>query len=184
MDGFEKLSPNIYKLDNFFEFQVSTYNFLGRNIPVSGGGYLRILPWRVMKLLIKQYLRENELYVMYIHPFELSRKNNPKFPKSAQWYNEIRFKYGRHNTIKKLDLLIKLILEEDYSIITFSELIKIIQQDGRDIDVVRHNTQLFMVLIEGTSDGFRCSTNINEQSRAIWNVFHHLVSNDVFFIEI
>jgi len=126
MDGFEKLSPNIYKLDNFFEFQVSTYNFLGRNIPVSGGGYLRILPWRVMKLLIKQYLRENELYVMYIHPFELSRKNNPVFPVSTKWYNQIRFSSGRDNTVAKLILLINLLIEENYSIVTFSNLINIV----------------------------------------------------------
>jgi hypothetical protein len=82
-----------------------------------------------MSQLVRQYLRENELYTMYIHPFELSRKNNPKFPKSAQWYNKIRFKYGRHNTIKKLDLLIKLILDEGYSIITFTELIKKISKN-------------------------------------------------------
>tara|TARA_B100000029_G_scaffold509555_1_gene599029 strand:- start:1791 stop:2699 length:909 start_codon:yes stop_codon:yes gene_type:complete len=129
MDGFDMISPNIYLMDEFIEFEVSTHNVFGKNIPVSGGGYLRIFPWQVMSQLVRQYLRENELYTMYIHPFELSRKNNPKFPKSTQWYNKIRFKYGRHNTIKKLDLLIKLILDEGYSIITFTELIKIISKN-------------------------------------------------------
>jgi polysaccharide deacetylase family protein (PEP-CTERM system associated) len=130
MDGFEKLSPNIYKLDNFFEFQISTYNFLGRNIPVSGGGYLRLLPWGVMNNLITRYLGENELYVMYIHPFELSKKTNPRFPMSTKWYNRSRFSVGRKSTVNKLIKLIKLLRDNNYSIVTYSELMKTLNKNS------------------------------------------------------
>jgi len=132
MDGFNQLSTNIYRKDSFFEFQISTYNLLGRNIPVSGGGYLRILPWGTMKYLLSRYLQENELYVMYIHPFELSRKSTPQLPIHTNWYNRIRFGAGRSSTVNKLIELIKLLKEADYSIVTFSELLEKIIIDSSD----------------------------------------------------
>ena len=40
-----KVFDNVYTYKNFTEFELPTERFLNKNIPISGGGYLRILPW-------------------------------------------------------------------------------------------------------------------------------------------
>ena len=69
MNGYDNLSKAVYRSGDFTEFEVPTLSILGKNIPISGGGYLRLFPWRLMKTLINQYLKKNDLYVLYIHPF-------------------------------------------------------------------------------------------------------------------
>lgn len=119
---FVQLSQNIYRKDTFFEFQVSTLSLAGRNIPVSGGGYIRIFPWFLMQNLIKWYIKHNELYVLYIHPFELSSQSNPPLPISTRWITRKRFEAGRSTVYSKLSALIMLLLNEGYSFTTFAEL--------------------------------------------------------------
>ena len=124
MDGYKLVMPNIFRYNNFFEFQVSTYSFHGKNIPISGGGYLRLLPWYVSKKLIKSYLTQGDLYLLYVHPFELSSKQNPPFPSSTKWINRLRFGMGRSTVKDKLSSLIRLLKENGYRFTTFSSLRK------------------------------------------------------------
>ena len=70
MDGFELISKGVYKIFDFMEFELPTYKIFNNNIPISGGGYLRILPWVLMKKLISSYIQNNNIFVLYIHPFE------------------------------------------------------------------------------------------------------------------
>jgi len=122
LDGFQQNIPAIYSLDDFFEFEVSTLPLAGRQIPVSGGGYLRIFPWIIMKKMIEYYLEKNNLFTLYIHPFELSSRTNPDFPDGTAGSNKFRFSLGRSTVIKKLHALIKLIQEKGYQFTTFSAL--------------------------------------------------------------
>lgn len=122
LDGYLELSPNIYRNDTFFEFQVSSHPFAGRNFPVSGGGYIRIFPWFLMRRLIKSYLQQNELYVLYIHPFELSPQPTPSLPIGTQWPTRIRFKLGRSSVMGKLSALIDLLMADGCRFMTFSKL--------------------------------------------------------------
>jgi len=122
LDGFQQNIPAIYSLDDFFEFEVSTLPLAGRQIPVSGGGYLRIFPWIIMKKMIEYYLEKNNLFTLYIHPFELSSRTNPDFPDETAGSNKFRFSLGRSTVIKKLHALIKLIQEKGYQFTTFSAL--------------------------------------------------------------
>lgn len=54
------------------EFPPSTIRMLGRNFPVAGGGYLRLLPYRITKRAIR-YLNEIERQpaMVYLHPWEI-----------------------------------------------------------------------------------------------------------------
>ena len=124
MDGYELVVPNVFRNNNFFEFQVTTNLVFGKNIPISGGGYLRLLPWYISQRLIKPYLNQGELYILYIHPFELSSKRNPPFPSTTKWYNRFRFGMGRSTVPEKLSRLINLLKESGYSFTTFSSLRK------------------------------------------------------------
>ena len=124
MDGYELVMPNIFRNNDFFEFQANTYSVYGKNMPISGGGYLRLLPWSVSKKLIRSYLNQGKFYMLYIHPFELSSKPNPPFPSTTKWYNRLRFGMGRSTVPEKLERLIDLLKISGYRFTTFSSLRK------------------------------------------------------------
>ena len=121
LEGFETISKNIFRKDSFYEFQVSTQNILGKNIPVSGGGYVRIFPWLLMKKMIGKYIDNNELYVFYIHPFEFSNKKNPThLPSSIA--SKYRFSLGRSSVENKFQKLLDLLKRNNFEFTTFSDL--------------------------------------------------------------
>ena len=45
MHGYDNLSEAVYRSGEFMEFEATTLSVLGKNIPISGGGYLRLFPW-------------------------------------------------------------------------------------------------------------------------------------------
>lgn len=122
MDGFSEKIPNVFRLGDFFEFQLGTLPLAGFNVPVSSGGYIRIFPWFLMGKLIRNYLRHNEIYLLYIHPFELSRKGPPKLPKGISISTRTRFTLGLGGVEQKLHKLIQLLKTERYEFITFADL--------------------------------------------------------------
>ena len=70
------------------EFPPSTLRFLGSNIPVAGGGYLRLLPYRLTAWAI-HHLNEIEQQpaMVYLHPWEI----DPDQPRiSASWLSRFR----------------------------------------------------------------------------------------------
>lgn len=62
------------------EVPMSTVRFGGRNFPVSGGGYFRLLPLRVSKAAIRRINeRERRPAVFYFHPWEID-PGQPRVP--------------------------------------------------------------------------------------------------------
>lgn len=53
------------------EFPVSTMNLLGRNIPVSGGGYFRLYPYHFIKWAINTINSSGNPVLIFLHPWEL-----------------------------------------------------------------------------------------------------------------
>ena len=47
LPGFRKIIDNVYCRGNFMEFELSTEKVSNMRLPISGGGYLRLLPWFV-----------------------------------------------------------------------------------------------------------------------------------------
>ena len=101
-----------------------TTKLFGNNIPIAGGGYLRIIPWLLMNKLISNFLKDNQTYFLYIHPFELSKKATPKIGNVGLLKN-LRFKYGQRYTPQKLNKLISLLKSNDYEFVTFKSLMQI-----------------------------------------------------------
>ena len=56
---------------SLLELPASTFRVMGRNIPTGGGGYLRLLPYSIIKAGIKQANRRGYPAVLYVHPYEL-----------------------------------------------------------------------------------------------------------------
>lgn len=122
LDDFTPFTKNITRKDDFFEFEISTLPVVGRNIPVAGGGYLRILPWLLTESLIRSYLRSSHLYVLYTHPLDLSRQPSPPLPDKTSRLQRLRFNTGRRTTAGKIRKLIALLKQSGYNFMPFSAL--------------------------------------------------------------
>lgn len=61
------------------EFPISTVRVLGRNLPIAGGAYFRILPYAVTRAAFGVLNREGRPAVFYLHPWELD-PGHPRIP--------------------------------------------------------------------------------------------------------
>ncbi len=53
------------------EFPMTTTRVAGRNLPLGGGAYLRMLPYQYMRWGMRRVNREGEPAVVYLHPWEI-----------------------------------------------------------------------------------------------------------------
>lgn len=122
LSGFEQPIRGIFTKDGMTEFTLSTQKFCTKHIAVSGGGWIRLLPWdTLMKPLIKSYLKNAESYSLYIHPFELSEKNMPKVP-NTRFLTNIRARRGLGKVYGRIEQLIKLLNDNSFTCYTFGEI--------------------------------------------------------------
>lgn len=66
--------PFTITLDNgreLVEFPLSTVKILGKNIPVAGGGYLRLYPYWFVKWAVRRINRRGHAAIFYLHPWEI-----------------------------------------------------------------------------------------------------------------
>lgn len=64
--------PHRWDTCNLIEFPMTTVRRLGRNLPVSGGGYFRLLPGPILSAAIREVNRQGQPAVVYLHPYELA----------------------------------------------------------------------------------------------------------------
>ena len=119
---FDAVSPGHSIQQGFHEFEVSTLPVLGKRLPVSGGGYLRIAPWAIMRPLIQSYVNRQPIYVLYIHPFELSPQPLPAAAAKLSYPQRLRFGLGRAGVEQKLEKLVRLLKSDGFSFVTFRDL--------------------------------------------------------------
>ena len=122
MTGFTKLIDGVYveNRDRFVEFELPTVKFLGKSIPISGGGYLRIFPWILTSFLVRRFIKKNPFFSIYIHPFEMSSKKPAVF-KGLGFLNNFRFRYNINSVPKKMQKLVKLLRQEGFEFMTYSQ---------------------------------------------------------------
>lgn len=86
-----------------WEFPLTTLRMAGRNLPVAGGGYLRLLPARsVAAALAVVNQKEQQPAILYLHPWEI----DPAIPKYRQGVlKDTRGYIGLSGMMDKLDYL-------------------------------------------------------------------------------
>jgi len=57
-----------------WEFPISTVRIMGQNLPFSGGGYFRLLPYNIIKGAINRISKENQPTIVYLHPWEFDKE--------------------------------------------------------------------------------------------------------------
>jgi hypothetical protein len=89
------------------EYPPATYRFCGLNIPIAGGGYLRLLPYPLLKPMIRRAGQRGGL-VFYLHPYELDPADvhgvsSPKNLKSRIYlFQQMLGRNGNPRKIEKL----------------------------------------------------------------------------------
>lgn len=119
---------NVYEENGFYEFELPTVKFLNKNIPISGGGWLRILPWPLFKYLFQKFIRNSNTFFFFIHPFELTQKEI-SLPKDTDFLTRLRFAIGRKKTLFRTQKLIKLLKKNKFEFHTFSTFINKIEDE-------------------------------------------------------
>jgi polysaccharide deacetylase family protein (PEP-CTERM system associated) len=84
------------------EFPVSTYPFLGRNWPVGGGGYFRLLPQRITRAALHGLEKRGRSGALYLHPWEFDPQQ-PRCP--ASWHQRFRHYLNLDKTLPRLEKL-------------------------------------------------------------------------------
>ena len=54
-----------------FEVALPTANLCGIQLPTPGGGYFRLLPYSVSRIMLRQFEKTGTQFVMYLHPWEI-----------------------------------------------------------------------------------------------------------------
>jgi polysaccharide deacetylase family protein (PEP-CTERM system associated) len=68
--------------DDLIEIPMPTWRVLGQNIPFSGGGYMRLLPWPAYRFLRARARAQGQPCILYVHPWELD-EHRPQVGLSA-----------------------------------------------------------------------------------------------------
>jgi polysaccharide deacetylase family protein (PEP-CTERM system associated) len=70
--GIKDAVSSIHRLPNgLIEFPLSTAKLLGRSIPFAGGGYFRLYPLTLTKILLRKLNKQGHPAMFYIHPYEV-----------------------------------------------------------------------------------------------------------------
>jgi len=84
--GVPDFEPGISRVEaaggSVIEFPVSTWPFLGRNLPVGGGGYFRLLPGRITRAAVRSLESRSKPASLYLHPWEFD-PDQPRCPAPA-----------------------------------------------------------------------------------------------------
>ena len=72
------------------EIPITTLNLAGKNLPIAGGGYFRLLPYHLTRWGLKQINnKEQQPFVFYLHPWEF----DPKQPRMQGAKLKSRFRH-------------------------------------------------------------------------------------------
>lgn len=117
----------VFEKGGFYEFAMSSGRFFGKRFPVSGGGYVRLSNWNFVRLLIHRFIRKNDYYVFYLHPFELTRKKIPLI-RELKSYDKFYTQFGIKSYARKVERIIKMLKKSGYKFVTFEQLMAITER--------------------------------------------------------
>jgi polysaccharide deacetylase family protein (PEP-CTERM system associated) len=94
-------------IDGLVEVPLSVVRLAGRNWPVAGGGYLRLLPYWTTRWAIRRINAEGRAAVVYVHPYELDEQEMQRFRGRIPWRLYLSQSLNRHQTESKLRSLLR-----------------------------------------------------------------------------
>jgi polysaccharide deacetylase family protein (PEP-CTERM system associated) len=106
--GVPDFEPGISRVQagggSIVEFPVATWRALGRNWPVGGGGYFRLLPLWATRSALASLARDDRPAALYLHPWEL----DPEQPRvDAPFTARFRHYLNLERTLPRLEALLE-----------------------------------------------------------------------------
>jgi polysaccharide deacetylase family protein (PEP-CTERM system associated) len=86
------------------EFPMTTFSIRARNLPVGGGGYLRILPFWYTQWGLRAAQREGVPFILYVHPWEVD-VGQPRL--SGRFRSRLRHYTNLHTMERRLHQLLE-----------------------------------------------------------------------------
>ena len=128
LQEFDSLRKDILRKDSFYEFGLSREKVFGHSFPISGGGYVRLSMWGFIKTLIQHYIRKNDYYVFYLHPFELTKEKVP-FVKELKSYDRYYIRQGIRSYGRRIERIIRMLRKKGYEFVTFEQMVQIMDRE-------------------------------------------------------
>jgi len=108
----------IERLSNgLWEVKLSSLDLAGIQIPWSGGGYFRLMPYQIFRLGIRNIIKKKNIFHFYIHPWEIDA--NPPRLKSLKPLYSFRRYVSILKTRKRLQSLLS-----DFNFVPISQVLK------------------------------------------------------------
>lgn len=120
LTGFDNVEDLVYVREGFSEYEIPTLDIMKYSIPISGGGYLRLFPFWLLRLLLGKYAKRHENFTIYVHPFELTPMSLP-LPKDLGFGTKFRCLVGRRGNLKKLRQVIRWLKRRGARLITLEQ---------------------------------------------------------------
>jgi len=106
------------------EFPMSTVLILGQKVPISGGGYFRLLPYVIVeKALSRINKKDRRPFIFYLHPWELDDKQ-PRIESSG-----VISQFRHRVNLKQTEIKLRKLLQE----FTFSSIKEILTQPNTPV---------------------------------------------------
>lgn len=90
---------------SIIEYPLTAVRVLGVNVPISGGGYFRLLPYALTRWGLRRVEAKGRPIVFYLHPWEI----DPAQPRveGARWRSRFRHYLNLDRTLPRLDRLLQ-----------------------------------------------------------------------------
>lgn len=97
VNKFCKLNDSVFRDGNFFEVRPTT---------MSGGGYVRLLPWWLTKMRLNKSFKQADSYVFYTHPFEIYQGQFPEMRRLSA-AERMFINRGRKDYLRKITFILE-----------------------------------------------------------------------------
>jgi polysaccharide deacetylase family protein (PEP-CTERM system associated) len=117
--SWNQVSDYVFEKDGFYEFEMPSLGIGHVQIPWSGGGYFRVIPYLLFRLGLGRIMTGRREFLFYVHPFEM--QSSSELPDIVPLKYRFRYEMGRGRTISRLR---RLLSEPDLVFKTYIEYIK------------------------------------------------------------
>lgn len=111
---FKKITDTVYQGHGLYEFIPVRRVVLGKEILLSGGGYVRMLPRKEIMRVIKKHIEKHNGYMVYLHPFEISDDDLP-VPRNILSIQKAYIKYYRKEYLDRVSQIFDYLLDNGYT---------------------------------------------------------------------
>jgi polysaccharide deacetylase family protein (PEP-CTERM system associated) len=87
------------------EFPMTTRMVLGMTVPVSGGGYFRLYPYRLSRHLLERVNGDSEPFVFYMHPWEID-------PDQPRIRTSLKSRLRHYTNLDRFELKLRALLRD------------------------------------------------------------------------